>query len=631
MIHHSASRRHLFSVSKLDNPQVNSIALKSVNLEKMKVNKPGALDFADYIKKLPPQWVIEHFLEEFDSTRKILSSSMIDEAVKKFSTAEVLKLRFLQLPKKTQIRCALVYLSGNRGISLGTSNVFDDPLILSFLTFAAMGSDETVRIFGFDQFEKYLHTEIINVILNSATVEQIPSPPETYQGRVLNDVTTIAALCLQGVLIKKRSGGISKSATNSLKKLVDTGIPAKTEGSEYVYSVAIAYLQYKKMLIETETQYRLIVPAFKRWLAENPATLLHEIELFCFDYAGGWDRDIFLNLIKECKDNWISSSVFPELDRKDAINTLFALQFCGLIELRCKDNDLIFSKSKPVQKISPDQNRQIVVLPDFSAIIPQEVDSAQLFHFTLLGVLHSLDRVYWGKVDKNVLLDSCTRGIQSTKILEWLSGWQAPVNVLETVREWLREYMRLYISEQSMLVSSDEKVTMQINSYDPIRSFLEPVTAHAVFRIKPGNEDRVKEILNSLGFDYRMPGQKERIEEEKGLEENTEVSVNWIPVTEFEKQTSEIPVPMRGTKYGSELKILDTSEIVHVIDYAILTGGAVIFEYEGSPYLKPGLYTVRPLSFQKGIEPTFEGEITRTKSKKMFYLKKIRKIGVVQR
>ena len=87
---------------------------------------------------------------------------------------------------------------------------------------------------------------------------------------------------------------------------------------------------------------------------------------------------------------------------------------------------------------------------------------------------------------------------------------------------------------------------------------------------------------------------------------------------------------MRGTKYGSELKVLDTSEIVHVIDYAILTGGVVSFDYEGSPYLKQGIYTVKPLSFQKGIDPAFEGEVTRTKSKKMFYLRKIRKIGVTQ-
>jgi len=71
------------------------------------------------------------------------------------------------------------------------------------------------------------------------------------------------------------------------------------------------------------------------------------------------------------------------------------------------------------------------------------------------------------------------------------------------------------------------------------------------------------------------------------------------------------------------------SEIIHVIDYAILTGQPLIFDYEGSPYVKEAVYTVTPVDCQKGIDPILEGIVLKTRSKRQFYVKKIRKIGVL--
>lgn len=596
------------------------------------MNKPGALDFTDYIKRLPSQWIIEHFLQKAEGPRKILSSSMIEDTVAEFSSPESLQRLFLQLPSELQLRCALVYLSGDHGITIGVSNAFEDPLLLTFLTYAASTNQGTVRIFGFHQFEKHLHTEFIKVLRGAATVEHLPAPSETFPGRVLNDITTIAGLCLQGQITKKRNGGISRASLILLKKLVDAGIGLKSEKSEYAYTIAIAYLKKKKLLIETETGYQLILPAFSRWLTEKMSVHLHEIETFCFEYSGGWNRELFLGLIKTNANNWISAKIFPPQDLEDAIDTLHSLWFCGLIELKRKGDEVVFCKARHAERQAAEQKKRIIVMPDFSSIIPQEIDPAELFSFNELGVLQSLDRVYWGKISKQYILNSCTRGVDPAQIMKLLTAWNAPSNVVETVREWIREFLRLYIADQSLLVSSDEKVTMQINAYEPIRSYLEPVNAHAVFRIRKGSEENVREILQNLGFDTRMPGQDKYVETEQPVSEEFINPVKiWVPVTEVEKVEEQAVSPMRGTKYGSEMKVLDTSEIVHVIDYAILTGATISFDYEGSPYLKPGLYTVKPLSFQKGIDPAFEGELTRTKSKKMFYLKKIRKIGVLQR
>jgi hypothetical protein len=105
-------------------------------------------------------------------------------------------------------------------------------------------------------------------------------------------------------------------------------------------------------------------------------------------------------------------------------------------------------------------------------------------------------------------------------------------------------------------------------------------------------------------------------------------SITWKPGTEMRSEEKKQLSAMRGTKYGEELKSLDMSEIIHVIDYAVLTGRNLIIDYEGSPYLKPGVYTVLPLSCRKGMDPILDAELLRTKSRKQFYVKKIRKIGV---
>ena len=329
-----------------------------VKTSEMKVNRPGSLSFIEYIKKLPPQWIIEHFLKDSKGSRKILSSSMIEDAVRKFSTPDALCKKYLQLPSDLQYRCAQVYLSGDHGVTLKISNPFDDPILLTFLVYAAISNDGTLRIFGFDQFEKHLRSEFIRVLHNTSVVEHTWSPSVTFPWRVLNDIAVIAGLCLQGNITRKRTGGINRASMNLLKKLVSTGVTSNVKKSEYVYSVAIAYLQKKKMVIETETDYRLVLPVFSMWLKEKISDRLHDIESFCFEYCGGWNREMILALIKP-DNNWISGRVFPEQDQPDAIDILYALWFSGLIDLQHKGEEIVFNKAKPVEKKAPEKNQEI--------------------------------------------------------------------------------------------------------------------------------------------------------------------------------------------------------------------------------------------------------------------------------
>lgn len=593
------------------------------------ITKPQQLNFNDYIKMLPSSWAFEHFINGADVSRKILSSSMVDEAVERFSIPENLNRQFLGLKKEDRLRCSLVYLSGNAGLYQSTPEGLEDSLVKSFLVYAARSESGEVRLFGFSEFRDKLKKVVLDTILESATVDCGKTSSPFWSWRMLNDITVIIALAAQKILKKKRSGGLTRASSMQLKKLIEGGAPPKSEKTDYIPKMVIRYCIEKEMLYNSECDFYVNFSRFNKWLALPVHQRFEDFSEFVFKFTGGWDRSLLEELLCASGDKMISSSVFPLQDRSSVHLTLRALRFAGFLEIKRKGDDLLFYPIKRLEQKDLTQESKVIILPDFSALFPQEIDTEQIYRFSRIAKLTVLDKVYKGKIEKAVLSDSISAGVSGDMVLEWLEQWSAPANVVETVREWIREIYRLFISEQSFLVSNDKKVTEQICSYEPLVNLIEPVSAHKVFRIKKGNEDFVKEILKTLGFDYRMPGQELDLYSDGQSEIENAEEKKWVPLTDTAADEVKDTAGMRGTKYGAELKELDLSEIIHVVDYAILTGQPLIFDYEGSPYVKEAVYTVIPVDCQKGIDPILEGIVQKTRSKRQFYIKKIRKIGVL--
>jgi hypothetical protein len=207
-----------------------------------------------------------------------------------------------------------------------------------------------------------------------------------------------------------------------------------------------------------------------------------------------------------------------------------------------------------------------------------------------------------------------------------LEAWRAPRNVIETVREWIREFQRLCITGSPMLVTADEKVAFEIGSYGPLRGFLEPVRAHTLFRIRPGAEAAVKEILGAIGYDYRMPC-RDNVNAGEWMSAGQGHSDSWEPVIGPPRETPAPFLELRGKKYGSGLKAFDLNETMHVIDFAIMTGQGLMIDYGGSHRLRKGVYAIKPFSRTGGAEPLLEGGLSRGR-KKRFHVRMINRIGV---
>ena len=182
-----------------------------------------------------------------------------------------------------------------------------------------------------------------------------------------------------------------------------------------------------------------------------------------------------------------------------------------------------------------------------------------------------------------------------------------------------------------MLLTGDENVAAQVAAFEELQPFIEKVPVHTLFRIRPGCENSVRDVVRKLGFDDRMSrlNRQDDPVTEHDLLQDIQDTVEWALIVEGEPDTVRPSPAIRGTKYGAELKELELSEVVQVIDYAILTSQRLAFSYEGSPYVRKGIYTITPILCSKGAEPMLEGELQRTGTRKRFYLKKICAIGVV--
>jgi hypothetical protein len=289
------------------------------------------------------------------------------------------------------------------------------------------------------------------------------------------------------------------------------------------------------------------------------------------------------------------------------------------------------NSEKHTQPLFASKEQKIIILPDFTCIIPGESSSAAISDFCLAGTLISLDRVYKGIINRNSVTNSLARGIQESDILIVLEKSAAPENVIETVREWIREFFRISISNKCVLVSVDEKTSRQLDGYGPVSQLMEKIqSAHSVYLINEGEENKVRTILSGMGFDTRFPEKPQVIADQPETIPSAWVNEQRLsPVVDFElRKEPDSSVDTRSSKYGSELKKLDSGEVYHVIEYAILMGCRLKVDYSGSSECRKGVYSVIPVSVRRGKDACLEAVVASTGKKRELDVKCINRIGV---
>ncbi|MBN1129735.1 MAG: hypothetical protein JXA71_12145 [Chitinispirillaceae bacterium] len=584
------------------------------------------LTFNDYVGMLPAEWIFDRVLKKSGSRRKIISSSAIREGCRDFSRPEALARGFEALAPDQRLTCSLAYLSGEAGIAASeTAAGLNDHLLCSFLVYAARRDGGAVRYFGFNEFEPHLRAAMARELSGRAVRKNMARPHPLRRERMLSDLTVVVTLACQGVLQKKKQGGLLRSAVQKMAQL--TGAHDTAGGSDCLAGLLTECAVGSGLLVENDEAYRCVPEACDAWMQRPVPDRIRETLDLTVRIAGGWRMPLLQEIVRLAHDGWLSTSLFPEEDRKRASEVVAMLAWAGIVVCTRHGGELLFGRPRELDTGEPYGEGVVTVMPDFSVVIAQEASPLMLYRFGHCGSLQSLDCIYKGVVDRAIVSDSLARGLGGELLLGWLAGWGAPPNVMVTVREWIREFNRLYISDHSMLVAGEERVAGQIDAYAPIRDLVEKVPVHAVYRIRQGSEGKVREILSSMGFDPRMPWcDDDPLSGEPPGEKPLSDAV-WEPVVTEKSPVVQKPLAMRGTKYGAGLNTYDLSETMHVIDYALLTGQRLVFEYAGSALVKRGMYSVTPLSCLRGGEPQVEAVDGKGKKRK-FLVGKVVRIGV---
>jgi hypothetical protein len=605
--------------------------------------------FKEYLAKLPTDVVFRHFLSPQVHSRKILSSSAIDEITRQMSSEKSIRARFSKLSAAGQHTISLVYLFGKRGLETQAMTGFDEELLGSFLVFAGKNETGKMFLFGFREFEALLAPLAAAVIIDKA---KTPAPNETSAAEAmpswlcLNDVTMLCICASAGILRLTRKGSFAKVSENAFKiflhALREMAVPQR---------ILFNYALEKGLMLLDKDVFRPQPRAILEWM-EIP--LVRRKEDFV-EYASSnvplWSIPVIGALFPERGHGrqWLSLVSPGETGRDDILSSLMCLHYIGILDVEKSNGPPAFTRTKPDNAERMRTAGRIMLLADFSAVLTREVLPEELYWFSKAGSIDSLDGVYKGTISRRIINDSLSEGTDGKKLIERLEIWDAPPNVLATVKEWIREFSRMYITSDATIVSTDERATNQIFSYQPLQRLIEPVRSDCVFRIRTGREQEVRNILVSMGFDPRMPGEtavRKRAEpgpafnamEDASFSEPKDMTSavsgpspaggTIVPVVGFEPEQKKEFRPVKNGKYGQKLKELDMSDMFHVLDYAVLMGHTVAFEYRGSPLVKKGLYKVSPLHVQKSPEPVCEAVVLPKKAKKKFLLKCIIRIGV---
>jgi hypothetical protein len=585
-----------------------------------------SLSFNDYIQMLPTEWVFNHFLQKGNDRRRILSSTAVQEHLRIFSTSETLLRHFSSLSPELRMTCCLAYLMGETGIAAARDDCdLNDPILQSFLVYAGRSSDGTVRYFGFNEFEPMLRsvmaTELSRHALRKINLEKHPVPSI----HILNDVVMIVTLAGQGLVQKKKQGGFMRDTVQKIARLIHEypGEPERLAALLVECGVASG------LLAPNDQGFLCIPSSCDAWLARQAGQRVEECMGTAIRYAGALRIPLLREALQAVPGAWFSLSLFASHERKTAGDILGMLAWAGIVECARDGNDLLFGISGDIRLFEENgkYTNPVTIMPDFSAVISQNVEPVNLYRFGKCGRLHSLDRVYKGVIDRGEICNSLAGGLDGETLVRQLEEWEAPPNVVVTVREWIREFNRLYVSSDAMLISCDAKVSHQIDSFPPLVGQVEKVPAQVVYRIQKGHEERVKEILKGMGFDHRMPCTDLPCAGDLPAAPAEKVASGWYPVITEKNGSEPDSIAMRGKKYGAGLKTFDLNETIHVIDYANLTGQEIVFDYGGSPLIKKARYTVAPQACSRGAEPHFEAVDGRGRKRK-FLVSKIIRIGV---
>lgn len=608
-------------------------------METLEIRKKELVVFAEYLKLIPPALVFKYLVEN-DAQRRILSASALESVAKDFASKGCIE-KFEKLSDEAKRICVCIYFSGIEGIKVNEAiKQYHQELLTSFLVYAAQDKNKQMYYFGFQEIEHGLTGSFENYLSENIHNSISSKPVPFLKKRICTDLCIVLIYALNGILQKKKDGRLVKSSLMELMKVLhgtsETCLFLKKDTDLYeVVTFLISYGIARGYLFEEGRVYKTTHAIIKKYVSLPLETVYEDTIEFAYQSGKIWSKNIQQFIDMQTQNVWLSSEFFPDYFYDKAVKVLQILHYLGCIDTVSKDNVVYWRKALSVMDIQDSLMAQkITIQPDFSVIIPQEVKPQLLYAFSQVGVITRLDQVYKGFIREKSIHESMSENIEAQQLLLSLSSWHAPENVLLTVKEWIHAYARCSVISGEIIVTRDSKTSKQVFDFKPLHEMIESVDADRVFRIKKGKEKEVRDILVAMGFDPRVP----HFAESHSVPSDAMFISHMLHtqkqklsiLTDFDEVAAQDEYMIKIGKYSEELKALDYTETIHVIEYAVLMGEQIRFDYEGDTTQRAGVYKLRPTQVVRSTEPYIEGKNPSNDTEKKYFIKKIKKIGVIR-
>lgn len=586
------------------------------------------ISFKNYLRGLPSEVVFAHLRGEEGEQRRVLSTGVINELVERFAAPTALQQRFAALPELAQSRCALAYLLLPQGViaTPGWEQAVD-----AFLIYQIKRESGELWLKGFDEFMEPLQEQLLQTLRQLFTSSVHKSQNRFYTFETVNDTMVVLLLAAQGLLTHTRTGALTKASRLLCGKLLHCAKGVWRAEVESIVQKLLLFGLQRGLLCMDEDRYHEQEQRLLEWVSYEREFLYEDIGRFFAEQVNSWQWPLINALFEHYPGEWFSTAALEPPVESAVRQALMVGSFVGLLQVRRDGEGILFGTALASEEMGAVAGAEIrpMVLPDFSVIIPQECSHDVLYWYSRFGALGSFDKIYRGQLSRESISDALAGGYRAEQILERLAQWEAPGNVVSTVREWIGEFGRVSLYQGAVLLACSDTLAHQLEGFEPLRGMIEPVEVQRVYVVKAGFERVVEERMRAMGFDTRFPrmaaARSCSLEQLLAPPSAQEGAV----VFGLENSAQEVPRPAPGGKYGSELQQRSESEIDNIVDYAILMGQGLKIDYEGTTGIKRGVYTVEPLRMIRSGIIGLEGRDCASNTNKVFLRAKIIRIGVV--
>ena len=578
--------------------------------------------FAHYLRLLPPGVLYERFRHELGLKRRVFSASVVRDLVNLLNDPGRLQEQMDELDPHTLYLALVLYAALPRPVAFPLDADESRKLVDGFLALPSRCEEGKTWLCGFRGRGESVLEMLVRTLVAKGEGET-HGADAWAGGHPSNDLVLIIVLAGRGELARTATGALKRGVAARLHKMMSFGERGWRGWCPAGVDCVLGWARERGYLQESGKQYHL-GHAFGAAVDRGGVWLLNDFEQYCREYLNWWDWDRFAHA---AGSRWFRLTSFPLSLHDEVRSSLIVAQLCGRVRIRQHSGEITFQ----VRGVVPHEpaGAALTLLPDFSVLLAPHTPCREFAQFVRMGTVESFDRIYRGCLTRESLCTALGGGLNETEVFGALTRWRAPANVMATVKEWVREFNRVSLATSPLLLIGDSATGEHVQQCRQLRELIEPVTVRAVYRIRAGCLPRLEELLALQGYDTRFPYRDDsQGAPARGLERAGHAV--FEPMYDLDDVSPPSPREITGGKYGSGLVRRDRGDIDNIIDYAVLMGLGVRFEYAGSSGIKKGVYVVSPRLRSRGAEPAVEGKDRNTGADKRFLLERILKIGVVE-